>query len=95
MLTKDEGRVLNDALGKLLGLDIYENLKEDLQVYSNNLKREGANSNIKEQIINAEKTIEINKEFLIKIEICPVCSLHHLLLAFFIYFKEPAFDLVT
>ena len=60
--TKEEGSVLNDALGKLLGLDIYENLKEDLQIYSNNLKREGANSNIKELIINAEKTIEINKE---------------------------------
>lgn len=60
--TKEEGSVLNDALGKLLGLDIYENLKEDLQTYSNNLKKEGANTNIKEQIINHEKAIELNKE---------------------------------
>ena len=60
--TKDEGSVLNDALGKLLGLDIYENLKEDIQTYSNNLKKEGANTNIKEQIINTEKAIELNKE---------------------------------
>lgn len=60
--TKEEGSVLNDALGKLLGLDIYENLKEDLQTYSNNLKKEGANINVKEQIINHEKAIELNKE---------------------------------
>lgn len=67
--TKEEGSVLNDALGKLLGLDIYENLKEDLQIYSNNLKREGANSNIKEQIINAEKTIELNKDRIEEIDL--------------------------
>lgn len=59
--TKDEGNVLNDALGKLLGLDLYENLKEDISAYSNNLKKEGANTNIKEQIINAEKAVELNK----------------------------------
>lgn len=59
--TKDEGNVLNDALGKLLGLDLYENLKEDISVYSNNLKKEGADTNIKEQIINTEKAIELNK----------------------------------
>ena len=67
--TKDEGSVLNDALGKLLGLDIYENLKEDLQIYSNNLKREGADSSIKEQIINAEKSIELNKDQIEEIDL--------------------------
>jgi len=60
--TKDEGNVLNDALGKLLGLDLYENLKEDISVYSNNLKKEGADIHIKEQIINTEKAIELNKD---------------------------------
>lgn len=59
--TKDEGSVLNDALGKLLGLDLYENLKDDISIYSNNLKKEGANTNIKEQIINTEKAVELNK----------------------------------
>ena len=59
--TKDEGNVLNDALGKLLGLDLYENLKEDISTYSNNLKKEGANTNTKEQIINTEKALELNK----------------------------------
>lgn len=62
LATKEEGSVLNDALGKLLGLDIYENLKDDLQTYTDNLKKEGANINIKEQIINTEKTIELNKD---------------------------------
>jgi DNA sulfur modification protein DndD len=59
--TKDEGNVLNDALGKLLGLDLYENLKEDINTYINNLKKEGADTNIKEQIINCEKAVELNK----------------------------------
>jgi len=59
--TKDEGNVLNDALGKLLGLDIYENLKEDLKIYSDNLKKEGVNVNIKEQINNVEDAIKLNK----------------------------------
>jgi len=72
--TKEEGSVLNDALGKLLGLDIYENLKEDLLTYSNNLKKEGAISNIKEQIINTEKTIELNKD---RIEEIDVKSAHN------------------
>ena len=67
--TKDEGSVLNDALGKLLGLDNYENLKEDLQIYSNDLKREGADSRIKEHIINAEKTIELNKDRIEEIDL--------------------------
>ena len=58
--TKDEGNVLNDALGKLLGLDLYENLKDDFITYINNLKKEGANTNIKEQIINREKAVELN-----------------------------------
>lgn len=59
--TKDEGSVLNDALGKILGLDIFENLKDDLQIYSNSLKKDGANINIKDQITNAEKAIDLNK----------------------------------
>lgn len=67
--TKEEGNVLNDALGKLLGLDIYENLKDDLQTYVNNLRKEGANTNIKEQIINVEKAIELNKDKIEEIDL--------------------------
>jgi DNA sulfur modification protein DndD len=67
--TKDEGNVLNDALGKLLGLDLYENLKEDFLTYTNNLKKEGTSANIKEQIINKEKAVEINKDKIEKIDL--------------------------
>ena len=67
--TKEEGNVLNDALGKLLGLDIFENLKEDLQTFANNLRKEGANTNIREQIINAEKAIELNKDKIEEIDL--------------------------
>nr|WP_315163591.1 DNA sulfur modification protein DndD [uncultured Flavobacterium sp.] len=66
--TKDEGNVLNDALGKILGLDIYEDLIEDLESYSNNLRKEGANKNIQDQIIDREKTIEMNLNEINKID---------------------------
>ena len=33
----------------------------DFNTYVNNLKKEGANTNIKEQIINCEKAVDLNK----------------------------------
>jgi len=58
--TKEEGNVLNDALGKILGLDIYDDLISDLEFYSNNLKKEGATKNIQDQISDRENAIRIN-----------------------------------
>jgi DNA sulfur modification protein DndD len=59
---KDEGSFINDALGKILGLDTYETLIEDIEFYINSLKKEGASKNLQEQIINNEKAIEISEE---------------------------------
>lgn len=59
---KDEGSFINDALGKILGLDVYETLIEDLEIYINGLKKEGASQNLKEQIINNEKAIELSND---------------------------------
>jgi DNA sulfur modification protein DndD len=59
---KDEGSFINDALGKILGLDTYETLIEDIEFYINGLKKEGASKNLQEQIINNEKAIEISKD---------------------------------
>jgi DNA sulfur modification protein DndD len=59
---KDEGSFINDALGKILGLDTYETLIEDIEFYINSLKKEGASKNLQEQIINNEKAIEISKD---------------------------------
>jgi len=58
--TKDEGNVLNDALGKLLGLDLFENLKDDINVFIDNLRKESAPSNLREQIDNTELAIKLN-----------------------------------
>jgi len=58
---KEQGNFINDALGKILGLDIYETLIEDFKTYINKLKREGANKNLKEQIVDKEKAIELNE----------------------------------
>ncbi|MEG0124346.1 MAG: DNA sulfur modification protein DndD [Malacoplasma sp.] len=66
--TKDEGSVLNDALGKILGLDIYEDLIQDLDFYSYSLRKEGATKNIQDQIIDREKAIELNQNDINKID---------------------------
>lgn len=58
--TKDEGNVLNDALGKLLGLDLFENLKDDINIFIDNLRKESAPSNLREQIDNTEQAIKLN-----------------------------------
>lgn len=59
---KDEGSFINDALGKILGLDTFETLIEDIEFYINSLKKEGASKNLQEQIINNEKAIEISED---------------------------------
>jgi len=59
---KDEGSFINDALGKILGLDTYETLIEDIEFHINSLKKEGASKNLQEQIINNEKAIEIYED---------------------------------
>ena len=59
---KDEGSFINDALGKILGLDTYETLIEDIEFYINSLKKEGASKNLQEQIINNEKAIDLSED---------------------------------
>lgn len=56
---KEEGSFINDALGKILGLDTYDTLIEDIDLYINNLKKEGAPKNLQEQIVDKEKAIEL------------------------------------
>lgn len=65
---KDEGNFINDALGKILGLDIYESLIDDFEFYINTLKKEGASKNLHEQIINYERSIEIANNQISRLE---------------------------
>lgn len=58
---KDEGSFINDALGKILGLDTYETLIEDIEFYINNLKKEDATKNLQELIANKENEIRISE----------------------------------
>lgn len=60
--TKEEGSVLNDALGKILGLDIYESLISDLEIYTDGLRKDSATSNVRTQITSTENGIEFNVE---------------------------------
>lgn len=58
---KEEGGFINDALGKILGLDSYETLIDDFEFYINSLKREGANKNVQEQIIGNETAVQMSE----------------------------------
>jgi len=65
---KEEGSFINDALGKILGLDKYDTLIEDIEFYINSLKKEGATKNLQELIVDREKTIELSKIEIEKLE---------------------------
>jgi len=65
---KEEGSFINDALGKILGLDSYEILIDDFEFYINTLKKEGATRNLQEQIIDKEKAIELSNLEIEKLE---------------------------
>ena len=65
---KEEGSFINDALGKILGLDIYDTLVEDIELYINTLKKEGAKKNLQEQIVDKEKAIELSNIDIEKLE---------------------------
>lgn len=58
---KEEGSFINDALGKILGLDTYETLIDDVEFYITNLKKEGATKNLQELIANKENEIKISE----------------------------------
>lgn len=65
---KEEGSFINDALGKILGLDTYNTLIEDIEFYINTLKKEGATKNLQEQIVDKEKAIELSEIDIEKLE---------------------------
>jgi DNA sulfur modification protein DndD len=65
---KDEGNFINDALGKILGLDTYETLIDDIETYINNLKKEGATKNLQEQIADKENAIRLSQIAIEKLE---------------------------
>ncbi len=66
--TKEEGNVLNDALGKILGLDVYESLIGDLNIYVDVLRKESATSQVRQQITSTENGIKLNTERIDEIE---------------------------
>jgi DNA sulfur modification protein DndD len=65
---KEQGSFINDALGKILGLDTYETLIDDIETYINNLKKEGATKNLQEQIADKENAIKLSKIAIDKFE---------------------------
>lgn len=46
----EEGELLNDALSNILGLDVYEELINDFEIYIDQLKKSGSKGEIKSQI---------------------------------------------
>jgi DNA sulfur modification protein DndD len=63
----EQGRIMNEALGKLLGLNTYESLAEDLITAQKNLKKESATHEILLQIDSFENKRLLNREKIIGI----------------------------
>lgn len=55
---KDEGSFINDAFNKVLGLDVYEQLIDDLNKYINSLKKNNLSGNDENEVNNIEMTID-------------------------------------
>jgi len=58
----EQGRIMNEALGKLLGLDTYSNLVDDLEAMRKNLKKESATKEIYDNIEVLENKKELNSQ---------------------------------
>lgn len=59
---KEQGGILNDALGKILGLDVYEKLLKDIQFTKNELKRMSASDVLLVQIESLQNKKKIKNE---------------------------------
>lgn len=51
---REEGELMNDALGNILGLDIYEDLVDDLNKFIDSLLKESSTGDLKERIESSE-----------------------------------------
>ncbi len=74
--SNEQASVMNDALGKILGLSVYENLRKDIEDYANDLQRAEAPETLKQEIASwqhnsdfsssekqkKEEEIELNEE---------------------------------
>ena len=65
---KEQGGFLNDALGKILGLSIYDNLIEDLENARNDLKKQSADTFILNQIEANQSAIDLKKSQIVELE---------------------------
>ncbi|MDM8554679.1 DNA sulfur modification protein DndD [Desulfococcaceae bacterium HSG7] len=68
MNLRQQGSVMNDALGKVLGLDIYEELIDDFLIVRDNLKKESAPERVYKQIEHLENGLTLNQKRLENIQ---------------------------
>lgn len=57
---KEQANFMNEAFGQVLGLNVYENLMEDITEYSKKLRRQLASPEIELQLSTFESSTEIN-----------------------------------
>lgn len=62
MSIKEQGGILNDALGKILGLEVYEKLLSDIQLARNELKKGSANDILLDQIETYQNSKNLKTE---------------------------------
>lgn len=65
---KEQGKIMNDALGKILGLEKYENLIKDIQLYRDDLRERGVKNNqILREIESFKNKITLNDSEIINV----------------------------
>jgi DNA sulfur modification protein DndD len=57
---KEQGAIMNEALGKILGLEMYERLIDDLDNYRKGLKKDSASQDLHDQITSLENQRKID-----------------------------------
>lgn len=55
-----QAKLMDQTLGNMLGLNIYQNVADEIDTYAKKLKKESATHEIQEQITNFENTIKSN-----------------------------------
>ncbi len=62
LTTGKQAQLMNNTLGNMLGLNTYQNLLNEIEVYIRSLKRESSTSEVQKQITNIENVIKLSKQ---------------------------------
>ncbi len=62
LTTQKQAKLMNQIFGNMLGLNVYQNLLDEIEAHIRKLKKESSTDEIKEQIIIFENSIKYNQQ---------------------------------